>query len=663
MHRIDGYGSTPDSLFTEGDPAQEIPPTYVTDDWANAVQEEIAGTVEAAGLTLVKAENTQLRRAVGELGRVINVRAHGIPGDGVTDVIDGLDDLVAYAQTFSFRPLLWFPAAEGYRVTSGLVIPPGIDVQMDGPLIYGGAANETALRIGAAGQVNIDLRARVNVTREAQSDWTNEACIGVEIFNATHGWIDVLQATKFTIGAAFVGSDEGLQYCLTRLFNVGHNKVGVDLTTETPAGGSYGWVNENKFYGGRFWCGAGVGTGLARYGIRVTSRDGTYLLNNTNLFHGPSFELNAAAAGAAELRAIDVVHGMLNVFLHCRNENGGGKLGRTANTAQRNRFHTSYGACDVEDVGSYPSSITEAEATAVESRGTVVFASGALHKAAGYYNATDYVHVPRLHVASGSNGSVYRGLDGFSALLNAAYLTTTRGLGLFVDTRTAKRFVVRKDVEAGYGGRVAIQCFDATGTLLTSAGAGHPYVQGHSALTYSWNGTDWGGSYRSGTDYDGDGYFVVGADVAWIRLLLIAGSSALRLRSFSLLSVEGKQAGTWSGYEEVVPGAHLATAVPVKGNWKDDGYTLYHAAPAVGATPKWVVTTPGYPVKGAWAQDVVTAIGDQVSNGGNIYVAATAGTTGASAPTHGSGDASDGAVTWTFVATSAAAVFTAAAVL
>ncbi len=75
MHRIDGSGAQPNQNgtgkagFTEGNPGLMIPPTHLTDDWCNAVQEEIANTVTGSGLTLSKPDNGQLFTAVhGSVG-------------------------------------------------------------------------------------------------------------------------------------------------------------------------------------------------------------------------------------------------------------------------------------------------------------------------------------------------------------------------------------------------------------------------------------------------------------------------------------------------------------------------------------------------------------------------------------------------------------------
>jgi len=50
-----------------------------------------------------------------------------------------------------------------------------------------------------------------------------------------------------------------------------------------------------------------------------------------------------------------------------------------------------------------------------------------------------------------------------------------------------------------------------------------------------------------------------------------------------------------------------------------------------------------------WVTSTSYSASDYVSNIGNVYQTAAGGTSGATAPTHTTGDASDGTVTWTFV--------------
>lgn len=61
-------------FFTKGDPNAAIPATRVTQDWANAVQEELANAIEGNGLTLDKGDRKQLQKALGRLaGGTVNL--------------------------------------------------------------------------------------------------------------------------------------------------------------------------------------------------------------------------------------------------------------------------------------------------------------------------------------------------------------------------------------------------------------------------------------------------------------------------------------------------------------------------------------------------------------------------------------------------------------
>lgn len=64
MHRIDHETATSDHKFTEGNPTIPVPATVVTDDWLNAVQEELVAVITGAGLELEKSDNSQLWQAI-----------------------------------------------------------------------------------------------------------------------------------------------------------------------------------------------------------------------------------------------------------------------------------------------------------------------------------------------------------------------------------------------------------------------------------------------------------------------------------------------------------------------------------------------------------------------------------------------------------------------
>jgi hypothetical protein len=80
MHRIDVPSAIPalptpkqpgtPGYYTDGDPTTGLQATIVSDDWCNAVQEEIAYVVEQSGLVLSKTDRTQLYQAIGRLTRI-----------------------------------------------------------------------------------------------------------------------------------------------------------------------------------------------------------------------------------------------------------------------------------------------------------------------------------------------------------------------------------------------------------------------------------------------------------------------------------------------------------------------------------------------------------------------------------------------------------------
>jgi len=64
MHRIDGPGATVDNKFTDGDPVGGVQATVVTDDWLNAVQEEIISVLADQSIAPVKGTQNQLLTAI-----------------------------------------------------------------------------------------------------------------------------------------------------------------------------------------------------------------------------------------------------------------------------------------------------------------------------------------------------------------------------------------------------------------------------------------------------------------------------------------------------------------------------------------------------------------------------------------------------------------------
>lgn len=525
------------------------------------------------------------------LGVPVNVKDFGAIGDGTTDDLASIQNAITYATTL-VNATLYFPKSIGYAVSAGVVIPNAINVIMEAPILYTGSANIVTLTVGVTALSNYTRKLRLKVVRSTQSDWTSEDSIGIKIINANNCDIEIVQSDKHTIGVQFMGSADGFAYNEVTLQRLYDNKIGVDLTNELT-----GWCNENNFYGGRITTLSTTQTGLSRYGLRITSKDLSYLNNNNNVFQKPSFELKVPTVGEAV--PILIEHGQQNSILKIRNEGNSVTTVRVSNDSSENIITTGYGAIVSEDLSTSPTnSFKSIRYEYMEFFKSLVFNANALHKKACFYDGATNINVPTVHIANSSNASAYVFSTGLT--LNADYLelATTRGVGIFIKTKNVKQFVVKRDTDAGYSGRVMIRCYNAAGVVLTSADPGHPYVKGSAIRPFTYN-SGFGGVYRIGSDTPSDIYFQVGPDVEYVVVIVAGVSAVTRIRSFSVFANEYGST-FWTGYQEIAEGMNLASAAPTAGTW-EVGRRVLKSVPAVGQPKGWICTVAGTP--GTWVSE------------------------------------------------------------
>ncbi|MDD9266520.1 right-handed parallel beta-helix repeat-containing protein [Paenibacillus sp. GCM10023248] len=92
----------------------------------------------------------------------------------------------------------------------------------------------------------------------------------------------------------------------------------------------------------------------------------------------------------------------------------------------------------------------------------------------------------------------------------------------------------------------------------------------------------------------------------------------------------------------------LASSVPSFGSYSV-GELLYNTAPAPGGYIGWVCVTAGTANNNSWTQNKAYSINDLVNANGKVYRATTAGTSGTIPPSHTTGVANDGGVSWAYV--------------
>jgi hypothetical protein len=472
---------------------------------------------------------------------------------------------------------------------SDIVFEPGAYIS------YTGSSNIAALTIGSTDNTLVAFSRRyerLNVQRTAQSDWTNNANIGIRFYNITGSHIDIAQVNGFTIGVQTLPSNgAGFQYNEVHLGQLYNNRYAIELSNATN-----GYTNENNWYGGRFTNFSGVNSSTTRYGVRITSSDAVYKQNNNNHFWKPSFEMGALDA-SVEAVPVLMVHGINNHFHGCRDEDNDTPFVRESNASSENSYDIGYSSYitppTVESTSTAPVWVAtnSGRGGVFSGEKRLVFSSGPMHKRACFYDGGTNIHVPGVSIADAGSATVFTALD--SITLNANYLDTTRAFSVFVNTTVAKQFIVATDCESGRGGRFIVNCYDAAGALITTALS----VQGSLAAVMS-STANYGGAFMTGGDSNDDCFFTVSSAVKSIRVSVGQGTASLRIRSFAVYSVNtNTHCDTWTGYTEIAPGQNIGTAAPTAGTWTQ-GRIVHNATPAAGGTPGWVCTTGGTP--GTW---------------------------------------------------------------
>lgn len=129
MHRIDGAGHVGNMFVTE-DPAINRPPTEVTAEFMNALQQELAQVIEVSGITLSKPDNTQLTKAL-QTGKLFTAA-----GGGTADAITASFAFPITSLALGLTPLL--VRAASANATPTPTFTPNIGVIAEKTIVKGG---------------------------------------------------------------------------------------------------------------------------------------------------------------------------------------------------------------------------------------------------------------------------------------------------------------------------------------------------------------------------------------------------------------------------------------------------------------------------------------------------------------------------------------------
>lgn len=440
------------------------------------------------------------RTAQDKFTEAFSVADFGAAGDGMTD--DAAAIQAAFDAAGALGRTVLIPEGD-WRITRGLRLPGGAaGLVMRGRLLADPPAPETALTLGDGGAVRNGekLYWGIRVVRATLSDWLDERDIGVLVRNADSCLVQIAEARNFTIGVRTLGEERGVEDTTFLLGRIVDNRIGLDIRAETAVG----WNASVRYYGGHFAVSSATWPALDRFGVRLSAAPGAYRAHNRHVFDAPNFELRQQGTNVA-IPFLCEVDSRAVIARDMRMEGCSPIVARHTAAAQDHLYDVAWASqgylLDVE----YAASATRAGAV-VRTR----------HQAAAHAEATRLIaNVPNLRAASfrwstGQTGFeqlacvsanvsgspvqvgdfAFPALSGYTPTDRGVTITASRGLGFVVDARACRDFALAADADAP---RLFVQCFDASGALLTDAAG--PLVRA-SGQTLSWNATArwWQGS-------------------------------------------------------------------------------------------------------------------------------------------------------------------------
>lgn len=474
-----------------------------------------------------------------------------------------------------------------YATSIAIVIPAGINVDQRTGITNTAASGSAmvGMTIGSKGVVNQYANlSGLDITRTNLGTWGDAAHIGLLLYNCNTCNVSIKQVSRFG-GTNFkaMGSGAGFSYNEITLGDLGAAQNELLISNETYNSVA-GWVNENNWYGGRFWVQSAV-TNSVRYGVTITSDDGTYLSNNNNHFWKPSFELGTSKSSISFV----VEHGFNNYAHGIRNE-GNDLIASFRNASTRNTVESGY---DLETSVAWEdtSSAKENHFYTVREQiylayNKLVFRAANLAEITDYYNGSSTFYTQGMaYNQSGTITNVATDL----VLKGDGIEVKTRPIGVKVDTAAVKEFLVKRS--GSNGGRVLVVPYDSNGAVLTSGGANHPYVVGRTGADFNYTAS-YGGGYLTGTDSTLPQVVTLGTDVksAWIGIA--DGSGVTFINSFAIYTNAADVPTVTTGATPGPNGVQLASAVPTVGthNLSD---RFVNAVPTVGQPKGWVCTVAG----------------------------------------------------------------------
>lgn len=200
MFRIDSSGNVA-GLFTDGDPSIGQPATVVSDEWLNAIQEEIANIIENDGTLLDKLDS-------GQLVAVLAKRGGLDAGGNFTPAIGGSGG--QSGQTYSNQSGVWHRQGKlvHFRIDLALTAKGTItgNVQIQGMPFAAVGSNPFAVIWHALAVNKVIVMARMLDATSVLEVFGNNAADG-SVLNAPLVTADLNNTSAFQISGCYITDD------------------------------------------------------------------------------------------------------------------------------------------------------------------------------------------------------------------------------------------------------------------------------------------------------------------------------------------------------------------------------------------------------------------------------------------------------------------------